>query len=108
MPGGILLGASAHMGRPGIGRATRHGPPLTATDLPQAAGSNFLSDIVSGIVSTDVVEDQVKPKSQAAGDDFLLDLGGASKMHRTLDIIGHALFNEGKATAPTAGCSRSL
>jgi hypothetical protein len=30
------------------------------------------------------------------------------KMDRTLKIIGHALFNEGKATAPIARCSRSL
>ena len=30
------------------------------------------------------------------------------KMDRTLKIIGHVLFNEGKATAPIPGCSRSL
>jgi hypothetical protein len=30
------------------------------------------------------------------------------KMHRTLKILWHALFIAGKATAPIAGCSRSL
>jgi hypothetical protein len=63
------------------GQSKRHGPALPDTDLPQAAVSDEISNIVFGIESTDFVEGLVRPKLEAevAGDDFFLDLGGAAE-----------------------------
>ena len=44
------------------------------------ASSNFSPDIVSGSGSTDFAEGLVKPQAEVAGDDFLLDLGGAAEV----------------------------
>jgi len=61
------------------------------------ASSNFSPDIVSGSGSTDFAEGLVKPQAEVAGDDFLLDLGGAAEdedtliaAHRALTLIIHA------------------
>jgi hypothetical protein len=43
------------------------------------ASSNFSSNIVSGSGSANFVEDLVRLQAEAAGDDFLLDLGGAAE-----------------------------
>ena len=48
-------------------------------DFRNRANSNVLSDIVSECGSTDFVEDLVRLQAEAAGDDFLLDLGGAAE-----------------------------
>jgi len=63
-----------------LGQAPR--PPLPATDRPQAASSNFLSDIVSGTESTGFIEDLVRLQAEATADDLLLGLGGAAEDRR--------------------------
>ncbi len=73
------------LGRPAMGsdstvlRSGRQGPPLPDTDLPQAAGSNFSSDIPLEPSGTGYVENLVRLQAEAAADDFLLDLGGAAE-----------------------------
>jgi hypothetical protein len=62
-----------------ISRSGRQGPPLPDTDLAQAAGSNFLSDISLEPGSTGYVESLVRLQTHAAGDDFFLDLGGTAE-----------------------------
>ncbi len=57
----------------------RQGPPLSDTDLAQTADSNFLSNISLEPGSTGYVESLVRLQTQPAGDDFLLDLGGAAE-----------------------------
>ncbi len=56
-----------------------HVPPLPATDSPQAAGSNFPSNIGLGTEITGSVECLVRLEAEAAADDLLLDLGGAAE-----------------------------
>jgi hypothetical protein len=48
-------------------------------DFRSRASSNFSSNIVSEIESTDFVEALVRLQTEAAGDDFFLDLGGAAE-----------------------------
>ena len=48
-------------------------------DFRTRASSNFFSDIVSGTGSTGFVEGLVRLQAEAAGDDLLLDLGGAAE-----------------------------
>jgi hypothetical protein len=60
-------------------RSGRQGPPLLDTDLAQAAGSNFSSDIPLEPSGTGYVENLVRLQAQAAADDFLHDLGGAAE-----------------------------
>ena len=43
------------------------------------AGSNFSSNIMLESGSTDFVEVLVRLQAEVAGDDFLLDLGGAAE-----------------------------
>ena len=45
--------------QPGLWPGRRHGSPLPVTGRPQAASSDFLSDIVLGTESTGFVEDLV-------------------------------------------------
>jgi hypothetical protein len=49
------------------------------TDLAQAAGSNFLSDIALAPGRRGYVEGLVRLQAEAADDDLLLDLGGAAE-----------------------------
>jgi hypothetical protein len=49
------------------GHSKRHGPVLPDTDLPQAAVSNEISNIVFGIESTDFVEGLVRPTGRGDG-----------------------------------------
>jgi hypothetical protein len=73
------------LGRPAMGsnstvlRSGRQGPPLPDTDLPQAAGSNFSSNIPLEPSSTGYVENLVRLQAQAPADDLFLDLGGAAE-----------------------------
>jgi hypothetical protein len=60
-------------------RSGRQGPPLPDTDLARAAGSNFSSNIPLEPSSTGYVEILVRLQTEAAGDDFFLDLGGAAE-----------------------------
>ena len=48
-------------------------------DFRNRASSNFSPNIVSETGSTGFVEDLVRLQAEAAGDDFLLDLGGAAE-----------------------------
>jgi hypothetical protein len=48
-------------------------------DFRSRASSNFSSNIVSEIESTDFVEALVRLQTEAAGDDLLLDLGRAAE-----------------------------
>ena len=48
-------------------------------DFGNRASSNYLSNIESESGSMNFVEDLVRLESEAAGDDFLLDLGGAAE-----------------------------
>jgi hypothetical protein len=74
------------LGRPAMGRNStvlrsgRQGPPLPDTDLPQAAGSNFSSNIPLEPSGTGYVENLVRLQVQAEADDLLHDLGGAAKV----------------------------
>ncbi len=62
-PGSPVM-AQCKLGGPAMGsdstisRSGHQGPPLPGTDLPQAAGSNISSNVVSGTGSTEFVEDQ--------------------------------------------------
>ncbi len=73
------------LGRPAMGsdstvlRSGRQGPPLPDTDLPQAAGSNFSSNIPLEPSGTGYVENLVRLQAEAAADDLLLDLGGTAE-----------------------------
>ncbi len=60
-------------------RSGRQGPPLPDTDLPQAAGPYFSSDIPLEPSGTGYAENLVRLQAEAAADDFLLDLGGAAE-----------------------------
>ena len=51
-------------------------------DFRNRASSNFWSNFVSESESTGFVEDLVRLQAEAAGDDFLLDLGGAAEALR--------------------------
>ena len=68
--------------QPGFWPSRRRGPPLPATVRPQAAGSDVLSDIVSGTGSTGFVADLARLE---AGADvmicFLISVG-ADDVHR--------------------------
>ena len=85
--GGLAVRSWRHarLGRPAmasdstLARSGRQGPPLPDTDLAQAAGSNFLSNIALEPGSTSHVESLVKLQAEAAGDDFFLDLGAAAE-----------------------------
>jgi hypothetical protein len=48
-------------------------------DFPERANSNFSSNVVSETGSPGFVEGLVRLQAEAAGDDFLLDLGGAAE-----------------------------
>jgi hypothetical protein len=48
-------------------------------DFRKRPSSNFFSNIVSEAGSTGFVEGLVRLQSEAAGDDLLLDLGGAAE-----------------------------
>jgi hypothetical protein len=48
-------------------------------DFREKASSNLRSNIVSEIVSTDLVEAWSGLQAEAAGDDLLLDIGGAAE-----------------------------
>ena len=73
------------LGRPAMGsnstvlRCGRQGPPLPDTDLPQAAGSNFSSNIPLEPGGTGYVENLVRLQAQAAANRLLHDLGGAAE-----------------------------
>ena len=56
-----------------------HGPALPDMDFRSRASSNFSPNMVSEIGSTDFVEALVGLHTEAAGDDFFLDLGGAAE-----------------------------
>jgi hypothetical protein len=60
-------------------RSDRQGPPLPDTDLPQAAGSNFSSNIPLELSGTGYVENLLRLQAEAAADDFFHDLGGAAE-----------------------------
>jgi hypothetical protein len=68
-------GAPCRLGRPAMGsdstisRSGRQGLPLPDTDLAQAAGSNFLSNISLESGSTGYVEGLVRLQAEASGDD---------------------------------------
>jgi hypothetical protein len=55
------------------------GPPLPDTDLPQAADSNFPSNIPLEPSGTGYVENLVRLQAEVATDDFLHDLDGAAE-----------------------------
>lgn len=65
--------AQCMLGRPAIGsnstvlRSGRQGPPLPDTDLPQAAGSNFSSNIPLEPDGTDHVKKLVRPTGRGRG-----------------------------------------
>ena len=71
--------------QPGLWPGRRHGSPVPVTGRPQAASSDFLSDIVLGTESTGFVEDLVRLRAEAAADDLLHDLGGAAEPCRIPD-----------------------
>ena len=54
-------------------------PALPDMDFRNSANSNFSSNIVSEFGSTNFVECLVRLQTEAAGDDFFLDLGGAAE-----------------------------
>ena len=56
-----------------------HVPPQPGTDLPQTADSNIPPNMALGTGCTDFVNDLVRLQAEAAGDDFLLDLGGTAE-----------------------------
>ena len=56
-----------------------HGPALPDMGFRNRASSNFSSNFVSESESTGFVEDLIRLQAEAAGDDFLLDLGGAAE-----------------------------
>jgi hypothetical protein len=105
---------------PAAGRLAtrRHASPLAGTDLAQAARSNILPDIVLEIRSTDFADCPVRLQAEAAGDDLLLDLGGAAEdgqnsaqdpSHRcswSAPPTRPSATNSSKPT-PTAGCTCS-
>jgi hypothetical protein len=51
-------------------------------DFRSRASSNYSSNIVLETECTDFVEFLVRLEAEAAGDDFLLDLGGAAEDRR--------------------------
>jgi hypothetical protein len=57
-------------------------------DFGNRASSNYLSNIESESGSMNFVEDLVRLESEAAGDDFLLDLGGAAEAERNSYVMG--------------------
>jgi hypothetical protein len=62
----------------------RQCPPLPDTDSLQADGSNFLANISLEPASMDYVEGLARLQAEAAGDDFFLDLGGATEARQNL------------------------
>jgi hypothetical protein len=60
-------------------RSDRQGPPLPDTDLPQAAGSNFSSNIPLELRGTGYVENLLRLQAEAAADDLFHDLGSAAE-----------------------------
>jgi hypothetical protein len=66
-------------GPTGHRRSRQHDPPVPDTDLPQAANSNFLSNIMLETGSTDIVKARSELQPQAAADDLFHDLGGAAE-----------------------------
>lgn len=60
-------------------RNQHQAPPLPDTDLPQAAGSDFSSDVSLEPSGTGYAENLVRLQAEAAGDYFFLDLGGAAE-----------------------------
>ena len=57
-------------------------------DFRNRASSNFSPNIVSESGSTGLVEGLVRLQAEAAGDDFLLDLGGAAEDRNDLTESG--------------------
>ena len=71
-------------------------------DFRTRASSNFFSDIVSGTGSTGFVEGLVRLQAEAAGDDLLLDLGGAAETpqnSRWRQV--HVVLDEGRTRGGT-------
>jgi hypothetical protein len=64
------------------------------SDFRNRVSSNFSSNIVSESGSTDFVEGLVKLQTEVAGDDFLLDLGGAAEDEDTLIAAHRALAED--------------
>ena len=62
-----MLGRPAMESNGTVLRSGRQGPPLPDTDLPQAAGSNFSSNIPLGPSGTDYVENLVRPTGLGRG-----------------------------------------
>jgi hypothetical protein len=75
MPGDPALTALGPQERsPGL-----HGAALRDMDFRNRACSNFSPNIVSESGTTDFVESLARLQAEAAGDDFLLDLGGVAE-----------------------------
>jgi hypothetical protein len=91
-----------------ISRSGRQDPPLPDTDLARASGSNFLSNISLEPGCTGYLESLVRLQAEAAGDDFLLDLGGAAEDGQNADILGRLLITAMKADALDNAMVRSL
>ena len=79
-----------------------HGPALPDIDFRNRASSNYSPDIVSESGSTNFVEDLVRLQAEAAGDDLLLDLGGAAETpqnSRWRQV--HVVLDEGRTRGGT-------
>jgi hypothetical protein len=68
-----------------------YGPALPDMDFRNRASSNFWSNFVSESESTGLVEDLVRLQDEGAGDDFLLDLGGAAEVLPSQRCKPHAI-----------------
>ena len=56
-----------------------HGPALPDIDFRNRASPNFSSNFMSESESTGFVDDLIRLQAETAGDDLLLDLGGAAE-----------------------------
>jgi hypothetical protein len=76
------------------------GPPLPDMDSAQAAGSNFLSNISLEPGGMGYVEILVRLQTEAAGDDFFLDLGGAAEDRLNTDVCSGTGQRPGRWAPP--------
>ena len=83
-----------------------HGPSQPDMDFRPRVSSNFLSNIMLETGTTDFVEDLVRLQAEAAGDDFLLDLGGPAEDR--LDAgAGSDVIRPSSHRRPPPGCGRA-
>jgi hypothetical protein len=83
-----------------------HAPALPDMDFRNRASSNFWSNFVSESESTGFVEDLVRLQAEAAGDDFLLDLGGAAE-DRLDSAVGSDVIRPSSHNRRLRSCGRA-